>query len=148
MLSWVRDLTDAGEYAFNDVFKTVFYAQPGTAGYASGEALVADLNSRKGAQVTLQAYTPLSVELTATQSQETAQVTASATGGIEGTEYPLRHGGRKWRGNGAPGLLRSKYGHGPHGRYGRHSSRLCPGCDAVYHCQRSDGFPRRSGCCA
>ncbi len=80
-------LIDVGEYAFNDVFKTVFYAQPGTAGYASGEALVADLNSRKGAQVTLQAYTPLSVELTATQSQETAQVTASATGGIEGTEY-------------------------------------------------------------
>ena len=37
--------------------------------------------------MTLQAYTPLSVELTATQSQETAQVTASATGGIEGTEY-------------------------------------------------------------
>ena len=84
-------LTDVGEYAFNDVFKTVFYAQPGTAGYASGEALVADLNSRKGAQVTLQAYTPLSVELTATQSQETAQVTASATGGIEGTAVSYTH---------------------------------------------------------
>ena len=58
-------ITDVGEYLFNDVFKTVFYAQPGTPGYASGEALVADLNSRKGAQVSLQAYTPLSVELDA-----------------------------------------------------------------------------------
>ena len=80
-------ITDVGEYLFNDVFKTVFYAQPGTPGYASGEALVADLNSRKGAQVSLQAYTPLSVELDAAQDQEAAQVTASATGGIEGTEY-------------------------------------------------------------